>query len=204
MLAVALLLPLARVPLAAAGACPDEDGDGICDVDDECNGSVPLTGTRLRLRKIQEPAGQQHVKMKGSMTVATVPTIDPLAKGLRMVIRDATGVVSTDVTIPPGEMTPENRRGWRRVGMGDAFVYSDREGSVEGIKQVSFRHHGGGAIKFAIFGKDGPYLPPAVLPVTVTIVVDSPVAAGGQCAEVTYGDHPGCFYLNSGNKLICR
>jgi len=202
-LAALLLLSLAAVP-AVAGGCPDADLDGICDADDPCNGGVPMTGSKLRLRKIQEPAGSQHVKMKASLTVATVPTIDPVANGFRMVIRDAGGTVTMDVTVPPGAMTPENRRGWRRVGVSDTWTYADREGAVEGIKQVLIRHRGGGALKIALFGKDGPYLPPAVLPVTVTMVVDAPVAAGGQCGEITFGGSPGCFYLNQGNKLICR
>jgi hypothetical protein len=203
LLVAALLLPLLAIRPASAG-CPDADGDDVCDAVDECNGGVPMTGAKLRVRKILEPAGSQHVKMKASMNVATIPAIDPLTKGLRIVARDAGGLVLIDVTVPPGEWSPVDRRGWRRIGGGETWGYSDREGTVDGIKQVLVRHRGGGSLKVSIFGQDGPFAPPVELPVTVTLVVDSPMATTGQCGVVTFDGTPGCFYLNQGNKLVCR
>jgi hypothetical protein len=203
LLAAALIVPLLGTCPAIAG-CPDADDDGICDAVDECNGGVPLTGAKVRLRKVLETFGSQHIKLRASMTVATVPTIDPLANGFRLVMRDGGGLVVMDVTVPPGEFTAENQRGWRRIGSAESWTYADREGTVEGIKQVLVRHRGGGSLKVSVFGKDGPYLPPATLPVTVTFVVDSPMATLGQCGEMTFDGTPGCFYLNQGNKLICR
>jgi hypothetical protein len=199
-LALALALGLSpRVGLAA-----DTDGDGIDDTVDPCTNAAAVTidVPKLRLRKVDD-AGGGRIRFAGSLGVPSTPAIDPVAKGLRLVIRDASGVSTIDTTIPPGAFDPDTRRGWLATGSGRTFRYHDAEGLVGGIEKVVVRHDGTepGLLKVIVFGRHGLFPLPEVLPVTATVVIDAPIARTGQCGDGTFEI---CFFRNEGRKLICR
>ena len=61
-----------------------------------------------------------------------------------------------------------------------------------------------GQFTIAVTGKNGSYaVPPNGLPRLATIVLDPPVAATGQCVEVSFSELPGCTRSSNGS-VICR
>lgn len=204
-LAGALLLVLLLVPLVArAQACADGDADGICDVDDPCTNvaSIGASNLRLRIRKILWDPGRQRIRVAAVVDVPTEPPIDPVAKGLRIVIRDAAGE-TIDLVIPPGAIDSATGRGWWAAGSGTAWNYRDRAGTENGIMRALVRRRGAGSgeLKIVVFGQNGLYPLPLSPPVTAAIVIDAPTATTGQCGEGTFGI---CFFRNQGAKLLCR
>ena len=69
----------------------DSDHDGIGDACDPCNNIVPVFATkaRVRVRNLTTPGGNQRLTFKGLLTVPTTPPIDPAAKGVRVMLEDA-------------------------------------------------------------------------------------------------------------------
>jgi hypothetical protein len=199
---VFLVLALAAWPLV--GLAADADGAGIDDGVDPCTNvaSVVIDVPKLRIRKVDEDGGGR-IRFAGSLTVPTTPAIDPVAKGLRLVVRDGGGATTIDTIIPPGAFDPDTRRGWLANGSGRTFRYRDSEGLVGGIEKVVVRHGvlGSGLLKVIVFGRHGVFPLPEVLPVHATVVIDAPIAASGQCGEGTFET---CFFRNEGRKLICR
>jgi hypothetical protein len=197
-----LALTLGLAPLV--GEAADSDGDGLDDAVDPCTNvaSVAIDVPKLRLRKVDELGGGR-IRFAGSLVVPTTPAIDPVAKGLRLVIRDGTGATTIDTTIPAGAFDPGTRRGWLVNVSGRTFRYHDAEGLVDGIEKVVVKHgiSDAGLLRVVVFGRHGTFPLPAVLPVIGTVVIDAPVAASGQCGEGTFET---CFFRNEGRKLICR
>jgi len=195
-----LLAPLG----ASAQSCADGDGDGICDVDDPCTNiaGIEASNLRLRIRKILWDQGRQRIRVAAVVDVPTSPAIDPVAKGLRIVVRDETGD-KIDLVIPPGSVDDVTGRGWSVSGSGTAWTYRDRAGAVGGIMKALVRRRGttSGEIKVIVFGQNGLYPLPLSPPVTASIVIDAPTATTGQCGEGTFGF---CFFRNQGAKLVCR
>jgi len=197
------LLLLAPV-VASAQPCADGDGDGICDVDDPCTNiaAVEASNLRLRIRKILWDPGRQRVRAAAVVDVPTSPPIDPVAKGLRIVVRDDTGD-KLDLVIPPGSFDAITDRGWSPSGSGTAWTYRDRAGTASGIMKALVRRRSAtsGEIKIVVFGQNGLYPLPLSPPVTASIVIDAPTATTGQCGEGTFDF---CFFRNQGAKLLCR
>lgn len=199
-LALTLLGPV----VAVAQPCPDGDGDGLCDVDDPCTNvaAIGASNLRLRIRKLLWDPGRQRVRVAAVVDVPTTPPIDPVAKGLRIVIGDATGD-TVDLVLPPGAVDPGTGRGWYASGSGTAWRYRDRDGTANGIMKALVRRRSAtsGETKVVVFGQNGTYPVPLSPPVVASIVIDAPTATTGQCGEGTFGL---CFYRNQGAKLLCR
>src|SRR6185503_3934090 len=93
----------------AADVCPgvidpqqlDRDHDGIGDACDPCTNIFPgvIENTGLRL-KLTLGEGTARVKFIGTMKVPAAPTINPIGKGLRLIVRDDAGVTLVDATVP--------------------------------------------------------------------------------------------------------
>jgi len=199
-LGLALLTPFR----ASAQPCDDGDADGICDVDDPCTNvaGIEASNLRLRIRKILWDPGRQRVRVAAVVDVPTSPPIDPVAKGLRIVVRDESGD-KIDLVIPPGSVDATTSQGWSATGSGTAWIYRDRTGSADGIMKALVRRRSptSGEIKIVVFGQNGFYALPLSPPVTASIVIDAPTATTGQCGE---GSFELCFFRNQGMKLLCR
>src|SRR5437762_710967 len=77
----------------ATGTCThtlvDVDGDGVCDVFDACVDGVALTKARLKVGRYGTPPGDDRLTVKGDITPPPNPPLDPIADGLRLVLRDS-------------------------------------------------------------------------------------------------------------------
>lgn len=221
----------------ADAGLPDGDGDSVCDVLDNCavvanpsqtNGDADALGDAcdpctnlvptgaekqiLLVTKLTPPAGDEKLVMKGFFTgVPAAPTIDPVANGLRVLVTDALGATTVDVTIPGGAYDVGTKTGWRANGTGTSFKWKGPGTTTNGIQKVQLRAipSSPGRFKFGVKGKDGSYpVNPANLPLTGTIVIDVPFASTGQCGEATFPAappaKPSCTAVGGGKTVKCK
>ncbi|HEV7733729.1 MAG TPA: metallophosphoesterase [Candidatus Binatia bacterium] len=192
----------------------DGDSDGRGDACDPCTNLGPrfVFQTKITLVKIAAPGGDDRLKFTGSLNIPTTPPVNPIAKGLRLIMTDAAGGTILDTTVPAGAYDALTRAGWTVNGAGTAFTYKNAGTTVplnDGIYKVSFKRQGAvGQYKFTIVGKNGTYpVPPTALPITATVIVDTPQATTGQCADAIFpGPKPAptCTIDASGNTVKCR
>ncbi len=192
----------------------DGDGDDRGDACDPCTNSVPTGAlkTKLTIVKLQTPPGDDKLKFSGQFgAVPTTPAVDPVTKGIRFLVNDATGAVVLDAIIPGGAYNTANRAGWKANGAGTAWTYKNAGSPVpliSGITKVSLKKQKTpGLFKVSISGKAGSYaVSGSNLPVVATLVIDSPFAASGQCGEAFFPGPPpvpSCT-LSASGALKCK
>jgi hypothetical protein len=216
---------------------PDGDGDGACDVVDrcpttpdpaqldgdgdglgnECDPCTAVVGTgaikpQVSISKLLTAPGDDKIKMKGSFGgVPTVPALNPVVHGVRLILTDANGASPLDVVIPGGAYDVGTRAGWR--GSSTSWVYQNAGTAVPlvgGISKITLKTVSSipGLVKYAISGKNGSYpVPPTGLPVTMTLVLDPPLARSGQCGEAKFPGPPpvpSCAFYSAGSTLKCK
>jgi hypothetical protein len=191
---------------------PDEDDDGVCNLRDNddgigddcdpCNNIVPVFAIkqRVRIKRLNTPAGDDRLRFKGIITVPTSPPIDPTTKGVRVLIDDGDGNRVLDAIIPGGAEWKANqaRTRWR---------YRNSHGPL-GITKVRIRGRRKlpGRLKFVVVGKRGNYvMSPTHTPLKGTFIVDSPMARTGQCGEALFtGPSRRCIFNSTGSTLNCK
>ena len=151
------------------------------------------------MAKLLPPAGDDRLNFRGQMTVPTTPTIDPLTKGVRIVVTNAGGgTPPVDVTIPGGAA-------WTGGAARAVWIYRDKLGSAGGVTRVVIKGKPGtGDLRFSVRGRLGSYAMPTGPNLTATLVVDSPVAATGQCGEIAYGADGLSSCKLVGDHVYCR
>jgi len=196
-------------PLVADPGQEDDDGDGRGNACDPCTNVVPTTTAKavLEVSKLLTPPGDDRLKLKATIAgVPAQPTLDPIARGLRIIMSDSLDGEVIDVRLPGGAYSSTVKAGWN----GGATGWNYANGGqvlplLQGITKVSLRGRASqpGVYSVAITGKNGSYaIQPGGLPVTVTVVMDPPLATTGQCAEI--GFDPGACRLSTNGSLLCK
>src|SRR5205823_5394324 len=75
---------------------------GLCDRDDPCTGPASVTKPKVVIAKLDTPPGDDKLTFKGSMTLPTSPAVDPVTKGVRVLIADSMQGSVLDATVPGG------------------------------------------------------------------------------------------------------
>jgi hypothetical protein len=182
--------------------CRDDDGNGVCNADQACTGGVALTKPKLQLKKLNTPPGDDGLAFSGQMTIPTSPAIDPVTKGARIVVVDASSTVA-DVRIPPGLVDPVTKIGWKANKSGTSWKYSNKAG-LDGITSVSIKttDKHPGLVSFKVVGKHGAFaITLAALPLRATLTLDP----AGQCGQVTFsGPSPVCAFNKKLSTVSCK
>jgi cysteine-rich repeat protein len=223
-----------------AGSCPndlnipDQDGDAVCDPDDDCPAiadplqldtdkdgigdvcdpcttvpGVHIERAKVTLSKLGDPAGDERIKIRGSATIDEKPPLDPSKTGLLIQLLDGLGGTTIDVTLPAAALDPATKVGWRHRG---ANAWQYKGGTKEppgGIQRVILKEdpHDAGIVRFSINGRNGTYPPPAAALVTLSLGFGGPLAPGGQCPQIQYNDGgvgPRCLYVDAATRFVCR
>lgn len=136
--------------------------------------------------------------------------LDPEGEGMRLQIRDQTGVVRVDVRLFGGAYDPAARLGWQRNGSGSAWTFRANGNVVPyGVSrvQIADRDRGapGGRVRVTLRAKAGFY-PVDDLndPVELTVILgDDASAAAGRCGRSAYAVGQ-CTENEPGTVLKCR
>jgi hypothetical protein len=127
------------------------------------------------------------------MTIPTTPEIDPVARGVRVLITTAAGDVVVDVTIPGGG-------GWKTNRARTLWSYHGGAGGRIRVVTMHRNRSAPGTIRFIVSGKGANLAPPDGTPIVATLVLDAPFATTGQCGEADFGS---CRKSKSGKALVC-
>jgi hypothetical protein len=110
-----------------------------------------------------------------------------------------------DATIPGGLYDTVTKIGWKVNASGTSFRYLNKTGTIAGITGVTVRKtRTPGQVKFTVRGKNGAY--PVVagqLPLVATLVLDPPLAEGGQCTETAFAA-ASCKLNRTGSSVTCK
>lgn len=150
--------------------------------------------------------GDERLELKGTVVGPSVPEVDPVAKGLRLVVLDVHGVV-IDALLPAGEIDFLTRVGWTVNAAGTSWTCRDpgkAAPAVAGIGKASLKRGKlVGAYRFAVLGKGGEYVVDAgAPPLRALAVLDPSGARTGQCGEAVFpGPAPGPSCAVTGGEV---
>jgi hypothetical protein len=159
--------------------------------------------SKVKIGHQNPPPGDDKLTFAGDMTLPVPynPPLNPVSKGVRILLADASDNILLDATVPGGAYDPVTGTGWSTSA--SSWRYRSRTG-VQGIVKVLLKPNASGLFKFIVGGKNGSYGVPAnALPLHATLVIDSPTAMTGQCGEVHYGAGS-CAFNGSATTVRCR
>src|SRR5439155_10451139 len=163
---------------------PDGDRDGVADRCDPCTGGGPIASSRLVIDGLDGPAGTARLTARGAIVVPT-GSLDPSTHGVRLRIGDITRTVLVDVTVAGGGYDRATHTGWRSRSSGRGWSYRGPVGPLERITLI-LSADAPATVRFRLRGVPAPPATAPVLPLTLTVVLDPPLAITGLCGETFY------------------
>jgi len=203
-----------------AAICRDRDGDGVCDVDDDCpsvadpgqedadaNGQgdacpcATIEAPSIAVGKLDAPSGDETLTVKGRMTIPTTPPLDPVANGMHVVVAGTAGTI-VDAVIPGGAFDPATKTGWKKTKKG-SFSYQNPAG-IDGIVKIGVKvsTKTPGLVQLTVKGKNGAYaVAPSDLPLRATLALD---AREAQCGNAAFPGAAACAFNKKGTAVHCK
>lgn len=199
----------ARDDLVAAGIdVAPMDELGLFDPPAPCTNGVSITAPTLAMRT-NAAATRGRLRFGGKLALAPVdPPFDPIARGVRVRIEDASGEEILDEIVPGGAFDPTTSTGWRHLPELGRWSYT-RPGA-QGVHRLVVKRVAGPAevYRFHAMAHIGETPVPSAeqLPLKGTFVVDTPVAENGQCGEVEFGgaEPTTACAVHEATRLVCQ
>lgn len=181
---------------------------GLFDPPAACTNGTPITAAMLALRT-DDAATRGRLRFGGKLALSPGdPPFDPIARGARVRIEDASGEEILDEIVLGGAYDPATSTGWRHLPELGRWIYT-RPGS-QGVHRIVVKRAPGSAEvhRFHVMARLGATTIPTAeqLPLTGSFVLDTPAAENGQCGEVEFGGPEPATpcAVHEATRLVCH
>ncbi len=194
--------------------CPDDfdpgqadtDRDGSGDACDPCIEGAALLRANLRLSDVSHDDGDDVLRYNATLEFETPPELVPLESGLALSIFDAGGTPIVELSLPPGERSPDFG-GWfqNREGTRHRFTSGPASDGPKVRATVRLHRHRPNIVKISVHASHAAFASPDIdLPLRANLTFTPPAGITGQCAETAFGDElEGCRLSRDGRRVVC-
>jgi hypothetical protein len=153
-------------------------------------------------------ACDDRVALNGAFDAPLTP-IDPVATGLRAVIRNGIGATVIDDTLPTGAYDGATRTGWRVRASASRTTWSfSRPADAGPVSRAVLQQRANApGLKIRVKGTKACFAAPvSSLPLSASVVLTPPQAVDGQCGEARFPGPPeaACVSQAGGARIVCR
>ena len=181
-----------------------------------CRAFADELTTSISLRSIGTDTVPGNDRLKVAAT-AMLPAqsafadLDPLTDGARVVVRSQpSGTVLLDAAIPAGASGGRGTAGWRALGGGKAWTFSDKRSTApDGVTRMTISDRsavdGAGAVRIKLQAGGGTYpLPSSDTALDVAVVLgDAAAAIDGHCGARSFLGAE-CGRNSTGRSMKCK